>query len=435
MRGVILAWVWFLAASVNAQESIAPTILETDVENEFAASVEKLPGGEIAILVNAQLNDNRVRLHLRDKDNKLLFSEPLSLVSLWRPRFANSQVDEFSGTLAVVDETHFVATFVTVSGGQCRTVAAMMRTDGGWDWLTQMPTIGNAVVFDRPPRAAIAPGGMVVVAYAAMGQTHVARIGPNGVSLGETVWPGDDAAGSAPFGLDVNNGAIWLGVQNGLGLVSRYGLVKFDLNGQFQWAKSQTQDVINILGPAWIRGLDNGTAVIVAGEEGPFGSHRTTITRYAPDGTVLNRRMDPPANVHNGGTLRSASILANGSLAYAMFLGSAPVLTLGNADGSIVWQEDVSGQLGTSGSGLPVTVDLDPSTLALAVSHDSIGFATFTNSGSLSWDETFPIGGECVCSLWSVSGRVVTVINDGQQIQVFSRAPAPVVAQAVRRGR
>ena len=116
--------------------------------------------------------------------------------------------------------------------------------------------------------------------------------------------------------------------------------MKYDLSGQFLWARSQTQDVINILGPAWIRGLQDGTAVIVAGEEGPFGSHRTTVTWYAADGTVLNRRMDPPANENNGGVLLSASILEDGALAYSMLLGSAPLVKVGRANGNVIWLND-----------------------------------------------------------------------------------------------
>jgi hypothetical protein len=436
VRPLFLALLCLAAVSANAQDPTDPTILDNDPGNESATSVEKLPKGQIAILGNVQLTSNRVQLYLLDKSNRLVFSQPLSLYTLMGPLFAMPPADEFAGTLAVVDDRRFVATFVNISGGQCRTVAAMVRTDGGWDWQTQLPTVGNSFAFDRPPRAAVAPGGIVVIAYGALGQTRLARIGADGVVLGESSWPGDDGSGSTPFGLDVNSGAIWLGVQNGLGLASRYGVVKFDLNGQFLWAKSQTQDVINILGPAWIRGLDNGTAVVVAGEEGPFGSHRTTLTRYAADGAVLNRRMEPPPEVNSGAILLSASILPNGRLAYSMILASAPVLTVGNADGSIVWQQNVTGQLGASGSAFPATVDLDPTTLALAVAHDSIGFSTFTKTGAMSSNETFPVSGEYVRALWSAGGRVTTVINAGPHITVFSRETSPGATQmTVRRPR
>ena len=257
MRPLPLAIFLLLLALISVQagppfqsRQAKRVILDTVPGNEAAVWVDRVAADHVAILGSVQTNENRVRLYLLNRTTDLVFSRSLSL---------NLSGDEFAGTLATVDATRFLATYIASSAGQLRTVVAMVRIDGGLDWQTELPTIGNAVSFDRPPRAAIGSGGLVVVAYAAQGQTRVARLAAStGAFLSEVTWPGDDGTGSAPFGLDVTGQTIWVGVQNGLGLASRYGLVKFDLNGQFLWARSQTQDVINILGPAWIRGLQDG---------------------------------------------------------------------------------------------------------------------------------------------------------------------------------
>jgi hypothetical protein len=388
-------------------------VLDALPGNETAVWVERVANDHLAILGAVQTTENRVQLYLLNSGNDLVFSRPLSL---------NLLGDEFAGTIAAVDEKRFLATYIVWSAGQARTVVAMVRIDGGLDWQMQLPTIGNTLLWDRPPRAVLGAGGLVVVAYPALGQTHVARLtASTGAFLTETVWPGEN---SAPFGLDVMGQSIWVGGEIGSGLQSRYGLAKFDLGGTFLWSRSQTQDVINILGPAWIRGLQDGTAVVVAGEEGPFGSHRTTITYYAANGTVLNRRMDPPATENSAGVLGWASILRNGVLSYSMIVGSKPYIKLGHANGSIIWEKDLSGQLG-SGSGLPLTIDLDPGTYRTAVLHDSVGFSILGKSGALLSDSSFPISGEAVRSIWTDRQTIAAVVNTGsandQQITVFSQ--------------
>jgi hypothetical protein len=417
MRSAIFAFILLFvsihAGTASDSQDISQTVLDAVPGNETAVYVERVANDHLAILGAVQTSENRVRLYLLNNGNALLFSRPLSL---------NLTGDEFAGTLAPVDAKRFLATYVSWSAGQARTVVALIRLDGGLDWQMQLPSIGNTLMWDRPPRVALGAGGLVVVAYAALGQTHLARLSvTTGAFLGETIWEGEL---SAPFGLDVAARSIWVGGEIGSGLQSRYGLAKFDLSGKFLWARSQTQDVINILGPAWIHGLKDGTAVVVAGEEGPFGSHRTTITLYAGDGTVLNRRMDPPATENNGGILGWASILPNGVLSYAIILGSEPFIKLGNANGSIIWEKNLSGELG-SGSALPVTIDLDPETFRTAILHDSIGSSALAKSGAILWDSALPISGEAVRSVWIDRQTIATVVNTssggGQQITVFSQ--------------
>jgi hypothetical protein len=117
-----------------------------------------------------------------------------------------------------------------------------------------------------------------------------------------------------------------------------------------------------------------------------------------------------------------------------MILGSAPVLKLGKADGSVGWANDLTGQLG-NGSAFPATVDLDGATMMSAVSHDSLGFSVFTKGGVMTSNESLPFPGENVRSLWTAPDTVVTVINSGPAISVVSTASSAAgLAPAPRAG-